>query len=203
LPPGFPVNGGPSGDLTAFPLDLGTGLVLQATTADDADEAFEVIDAERDRLREWLPWVDATIDVDVEREFLRSIELVNGVGSGVHATIRFVGDFCGFAGLRIDEIHHSAEIGYWLAQRGVGKGLMTRTVTAMFDLAFQQLRMHRVELLAATGNDRSRAIARRLGMTLEGVRREAEELPHGWVDLAMYSLLAQDWNGPRTQPASN
>jgi ribosomal-protein-serine acetyltransferase len=193
----------PGGALSAFPFDLGAGLVLHATTAGDAEEAFEVVDAERERLREWLPWVDATIDVEVEREFLRSIELINDVGSGLHATIRFEGAFCGFVGLRIDDIHHSAEVGYWLAERGIGKGLMTRAVTAMFDLAFHDLQMHRVELLAATGNERSRAIATRLGMTMEGVRREAEQLPHGWVDLAMYSLLAQDWNGPRTDPPSN
>jgi hypothetical protein len=32
-------------------------------------------------------------------------------------------------------------------------------------------------------------------MTLEGVRREAEELHHGFVDLAMYGLLEPDWPG--------
>lgn len=187
----------------AFPLDLGEGLQLHATAAADAPEAFAVVDAERDRLREWLPWVDATVDVDIEHEFLRSIELINDVGTGLHATIRFEGEFCGFVGLRLDAVHRSAEVGYWISQRGAGRGLMTRSVTAMFDVAFADLGVHRVELLAATDNDRSRAIATRLGMTMEGVRREAEELPRGWVDLAMYSLLVQDWKGPRRETASN
>ncbi len=178
---------------TVFPLDLGDGVQLSATTAADASEAFAVVDAERHRLREWLPWVDDTVDVETERSFLTSIEQVNATGTGVHATIRCDGELAGLVGLRLDGLHACAEVGYWLGERWVGRGVMTRAVAAMIDLAFRDLGIHRVELLAATENVRSRAIAERLGMTLEGVRREAEELPHGFVDLAMYSILAQDW----------
>ena len=32
-------------------------------------------------------------------------------------------------------------------------------------------------------------------MTLEGVRREAEQLWHGFVDLAMYAVLVHEWPG--------
>jgi hypothetical protein len=32
-------------------------------------------------------------------------------------------------------------------------------------------------------------------MALEGVRREAEEIVSGFVDLAMYAILVQDWPG--------
>jgi ribosomal-protein-serine acetyltransferase len=183
----------PGGALSALPLTLAAGLVLHPTTAHDAPEAFAVIDAERDRLREWLPWVDDTVDVAGEREFLRTIELANEAGIGLHATIRVDGLFGGFIGLRLNDLHRSAEVGYWLAEHGVGRGVMTRSVVAMFDIAFGRLDMHRVELLAATGNARSRAIAVRLGMTFEGVRREAEELARGFVDLAMYAVLADDW----------
>jgi ribosomal-protein-serine acetyltransferase len=180
---------------STLPRDLGRGLVLTATTAEDAADAFAVVDAERERLRAWLPWVDGTTSVDVEREFLRTIEQVNESGTGLHATIRDHGRFGGLVGLRLDTMHRRAEVGYWLSAACVGGGRMTRAVAAMFDIAFDELAMHRLELLAATGNARSRAVAERLGMRFEGVRREAEELPHGFVDLAMYSMLAPDWPG--------
>ncbi|HTW19036.1 MAG TPA: GNAT family protein [Mycobacteriales bacterium] len=180
-----------------LPIELDGGVTLTATSARDADEAFAVIDVERERLREWLPWVDATVDLETERGFLESLDLVNQTGTGLHATVREDGEFRGLVGLRLDALRRSAEVGYWLASGAVGRGLMTRTVAAMFDLAFEQIGMHRVELLAATGNVRSRAIAERLGMTMEGIRREAEELPQGFVDLAMYAILAQDWPGAR------
>lgn len=195
LSPGWPFRPDPVDAATMLPLDLGAGLVLHATVERDAAEAFAVVAAERDRLREWLPWVDLTVDLSVERDFLRAIEAANATGAGLHATIRVYGEFSGFVGLRLDAIHRSAEVGYWLSERVVGRGVMTRSVAAMCDLAFGELAMHRVELLAATGNQRSRAIAERLGMSLEGVRREAEELASGYVDLAMYAVLVQQWAG--------
>jgi ribosomal-protein-serine acetyltransferase len=179
----------------ALPLDLGDGVVLALTSISDAAEAFAVVDAERDRLREWLPWVDATVDVDVERAYLAEIEQVNASGTGVHATIRDSDGFCGLVGLRLDQVHRRAEVGYWLSERCVGRGIMSRAVAAMFDLAVTDLGMHRLELLAATGNLRSRAVAERLGMSCEGVRREAELLSSGFVDLVMYAVLARDWPG--------
>jgi RimJ/RimL family protein N-acetyltransferase len=178
-----------------LPVDVGDGLVLHATTSRDATEAYAVVDAERDRLREWLPWVDATTSVGIERDFLMSLEHVNAAGVGLHTTLRHEGEFAGFAGLRIDLMHRSAEVGYWIADRAMGKGLMLRAVAGLFDVGFRDLDLHRMELLAAVDNTRSRAIAERLGMAFEGVRREAEELASGFVDLAMYAVLAQDWPG--------
>jgi ribosomal-protein-serine acetyltransferase len=191
----WPLSRDPVDAADVLPIDVGDGLVLELTTADDAKAAYDVIVAERDRLREWLPWVDGTSSLAIEQEFLRGIERVNALGSGLNATIREHGEFCGFVGLRVDLMHGSAEIGYWLAQRCTGRGVMIRSVAAMFDAGFTRLGLHRMELLAATGNTRSRAIAERLGMVQEGIRREAEELASGFVDLAMYALLAQDWPG--------
>lgn len=204
LSPGSrPVSVPAVGPSSVLPIDLGDGLVLEATVEADAVDAFKVVDSERDRLREWLPWVDGTVDEAVERDYLRSVEVANAAGIGLHATIRCGGEFCGFVGLRLHPVHSTAEVGYWLSERCVGKGRMTRAVAAMFEVAFVELRLHRVELLAATENRRSRAIAERLGMSLEGVRREAEELARGFVDLAMYSLLAQDWQAPAGAARSN
>jgi ribosomal-protein-serine acetyltransferase len=180
---------------SGLPADLGDGLILCPTVASDAEDAYAVVDAERDRLREWLPWVDDTTNVVNEREFLAFLEDANAAGSGLHATIRLDGKFAGVVGLRINEAHRSAEVGYWLAAYAVGRGLMTRAVAAMIDIAVYDRGLNRVELMAATDNPRSRAVAERLGMVLEGVRREAELLASGFVDLAVYSMLAAEWPG--------
>lgn len=193
--PAWPLAPDPVAAGSVLPLDLGGGLVLAESVVSDAGEAYAVVIGERDRLREWLPWVDGTTSLEVEREFLRGAEAVNRAGVGVHATIRQDRRFAGFVGLRIDLLRHGAEVGYWLAAEFEGQGIMTRAVAAIVDAAFGPLGLHRVELLAATGNLRSRAIAERLGMAFEGVRREAEELASGFVDLAMYAVLADDWPG--------
>lgn len=41
-------------------------------------------------------------------------------------------------------------------------------------------------------NTASRRLAERLGFTFEGVRRQDWKRPHGFVDIARYSLLAHE-----------
>jgi ribosomal-protein-serine acetyltransferase len=181
-----------------LPLDLGDGLVLTLTTTAEADEIYLAVDSDRDRLREWLPWVDATSSVAVQREFVASVEVANAAGAGLHVTLRQDGAFAGLMGLRIDGMHGSADIGYWIAAVYAGRGLVTRSVAALIDLAFGPLGLHRVGLRAATGNSRSRAVAERLGLVHEGTLRGAELLASGHVDLEVYSALSTEW--PPTGP---
>jgi ribosomal-protein-serine acetyltransferase len=176
-----------------LPLDLGAGLVLHASTTADAPEAYAAVNAARDRLREWLPWVDATDSLGVQREFLASIAAANAAGSGLHVTLRQDAEFAGLMGLRIDARHASAEVGYWIATGYLGRGLVTRSVAALMGLAFGPLGLHRFQLNASTGNRRSRAVAERLGMRHEGTLRDAELLARGHVDLEVYAVLSTEW----------
>lgn len=180
-----------------FPKDLGDGVTLHLTTAEVAIEAFAIVEAERERLRAWLPWVDQTTSVEVQLAYLDGVARANLEGGSLHVTIRLDAALAGFADLRVTPLQRAGEVGYWLSERAVGRGVMTRTVAALIDLGFGVFGLHRVQLQAATGNVRSRAVAERLGMVFEGVRREAEELPRGFVDLAVYSILAQEWPGAR------
>ncbi len=178
-----------------LPRDLGDGLVLHPASVADAEDSFAVVDAERDRLREWLPWVDGTTSVDVTRGFLERVTSASVETGEVHATIRLGGGFAGHADLLVSPLQRSGEVGYWLAARAVGRGVITRVVAELFDIGFRDLDLHRIQLQAATGNTRSRAVAERLGMHYEGIRREAEQLPQGFVDLAVYSTLVNEWPG--------
>jgi ribosomal-protein-serine acetyltransferase len=178
-----------------LPLDLGDGLVLHAACAADAADAFAIVSAERARLREWLPWIDDTTDVETQARFLTGLEQAAYDELGIYVAIRLDSCLVGFADVRRDRLGAGGEVGYWLAAAAEGHGVMTRTVAALINLAFDALGLHRVQLQAATGNHRSRAVAERLGMTFEGIRREAEQLPERFVDLAVYSVLTHEWPG--------
>jgi ribosomal-protein-serine acetyltransferase len=89
----------------------------------------------------------------------------------------------------------STEIGYWLGEAASGRGVMTRAVRAMLGFAFDDLKLNRVALQADVRNTRSRAVAERLGFTLEGVRRQAWVVHDEFVDFAAYAMLASDWRG--------
>ncbi|WP_432454898.1 GNAT family N-acetyltransferase [Agarivorans sp. QJM3NY_29] len=67
---------------------------------------------------------------------------------------------------------------------------MTRVCKKLIDIAFDELQMHKVEISAATENLASRAVCERLGLKLEGVISNAENLNGRIVDHAIYALHA-------------
>jgi ribosomal-protein-serine acetyltransferase len=70
---------------------------------------------------------------------------------------------------------------------------MTKSCRALVEHAFRELRLNRVEIFCAVDNRRSRAIAERLGFTLEGTHRQAEWVHDHFKDLVAYSMLAREW----------
>lgn len=173
--------------------DLGGGLVLRSADPDDAESVYAVVDANREHLRTWLPWVDRSRSASDTRAFLE--QDAGQRARGVAATfILFLDDeLAGFIGLHeIDQINRSFLIGYWLAKRFEGLGLMTRSCRHLLTVAFEQYDMERAVIRCAIGNARSAAIPRRLGFTLEGIERHGQRLHGGFVDLERYSRLRGD-----------
>jgi ribosomal-protein-serine acetyltransferase len=74
-----------------------------------------------------------------------------------------------------------------------GRGIVTRACRGLITYAFTQLELNRVEIHSVTANVRSRAVAKRLGFTQEGIRRQDQRLHGRFVDIAIYGLLASEW----------
>lgn len=171
-------------------LDLGDGVEVRYLEPDDAEEIFEVIDVNRDRLRQWMPWVETTVEPVDTRAFIERDRAADGMDAlGMYVEGRYVGGI----GLRPDAAHGDAEIGYWIGAAHEGLGLVTRASRALIDHAFDVLGMHRVTIRVAPDNGRSRAIVERLGFREEGVLREAGMSALGHHDLVVYGLLDREW----------
>jgi RimJ/RimL family protein N-acetyltransferase len=89
------------------------------------------------------------------------------------------------------------ELGVWLAPEAVGRGLITKAATAMIDWAFHVRGMHRAEWRCNPANERSSAVARRLGMKLDGTLREAFVHNDEHQDVQVWSVLATEWPAKR------
>lgn len=163
----------------------------------DIEELHQLIDRNREHLRQWLPWVDDQ-SVEESRSFVqRSLQQYMD-NECFNLGIRYRGQLAGVIGYHtINWPSRMVEIGYWLGAEFEGKGLMTRACRALVDYAFEKLLLNRVEILCATGNARSRAIPERLGFTQEGILREGEWLYDHFVDLVVYSMLAREWENTR------
>jgi ribosomal-protein-serine acetyltransferase len=170
-------------------LRSGRDLELRPLRLADASALFALVDADRERLRRWLPWVDANTKVAHTRAYIRARQ-----ARGLTFGLWWKGALGGVVGLHsFSPEHDSAAIGYWLASSMEGRGLMTRAVARLLDHAFLDLHLHRIELRAAVRNRPSRAIAERLRFHHEGTAKGALKLRGAFVDHAVYAMVAEDW----------
>ncbi len=187
-----------------FKYDLGDGLDLRVLEVRHAPLFFDLIVENRAYLAESLdfPHRFQTLE-DVQSYIKRALTRYAEDGlpmTGLWLDEQFIGSVLFFP---VDWHIRSTEMGYWLAQRASGRGLMTRAARAMVGFAFDTVNLNRVELKVDVSNARSTALAVRLGFKLEGVARQGAIHAGKRADLATYSMLASEWTSlNRTEDVS-
>ena len=177
-----------------FTFRIDDSLDLRLLEERHADEVFAVVDANRAHLREWLPWVDDSKSPDDTRAFIRRSLERFARNDGFNCGIRHEGQVVGCIGLHyIKWTSRKTEIGYWLAESAQGRGIMTRACRALTGHLIEDLKLNRVEIRCASGNQRSRAVPKRIGFTEEAILRQAIVLHGEFQDDVVYAMLAQDW----------
>jgi ribosomal-protein-serine acetyltransferase len=177
-----------------FHIAIDKDLEIRLLEEKDAAEMFALIEANREGLRQWLPWVDTTLTVEDAGMFITRATDQFYSDVGIHCAIIHQGRMAGVIGcVKMDLANRSCEIGYWLGEEHRGRGLMTTVCGAMLEYMFDAMMMNRAEIRCAIGNEKSIAIPIRLGFRKEGVARQAAWLNDRFIDLTIYSMLAEEW----------
>ncbi|WP_306327926.1 GNAT family N-acetyltransferase [Streptomyces venezuelae] len=183
-----------------FAIPLGDdGAELRTLEPSHAEEFLAHMDRGREFVGEHIVLADVVTDLDSARSFLRSYAEKAASDTGRIYGIWVDGTLVGGVLFRtFDAAHGIAEAGCWLEPSAAGKGLITRACRVIIDWAVEERGIHRVEWYASAKNEPSIAVARRLGMTREGVLRE--HYPHRGVraDTELWAVLAPEWRAART-----
>ncbi len=76
-------------------------------------------------------------------------------------------------GIGFNEIEeHRAEIGYWLAEKHWGEGIMTQAVKVMTNFGFEKLKLRRIYACVFSFNKASMRVLEQNGYKLEGILRK-------------------------------
>lgn len=176
-------------------IPLRDGTELRLLQEQDAPRLFELTEAGRPYLREWLPWVDGTRKVEDSLRFVRMASRQMEENNGFHMGIWHGGELVGVIGYNyVSWPKRQTELGYWLGQAYQGQGLMTLACRGMINHAFDTMKLLRVEIHCAVGNQKSRAIPERLGFKKEGVRQQTEWLYTYFADSVVYSMAVDRWH---------
>ncbi|USD43456.1 GNAT family N-acetyltransferase [Vibrio sp. SCSIO 43135] len=149
----------------------------------------DIVAPQLDYLSEWLAWPPYCHSEQDFRLFIQKSLHDYAEGKSMTCAIIYQGSIVGNCSFNnIDHSLKRAEIGYWLSQQYQGFGIMTRVVTKLIDIAFNELDIEKVQLSAAKDNIASRAVAERAGMQLEGIITNSEKIGDRILSHAIYGL---------------
>ncbi|MFD6422357.1 GNAT family N-acetyltransferase [Streptomyces sp. NPDC060198] len=163
-----------------------------------AEEFLAHMDRARPALDPWIPFASRATDLPSARALLQRYADQQAADTGRLYGIRLDGVLVGGVMFRIfDAEEGNCEVGCWLEPDAAGRGLVTRAVHLLVDWAVDVRSMHRIEWHVSSGNARSIAVARRLGMTRDGVMRESYPYHGERHDTEIWSVLAPEWRAAR------
>lgn len=94
----------------------------------------------------------------------------------------------------------SARVSYFIFNNYWKHGYGYEVVHALLLFAFKKLKLHRIEAEIQPHNKPSIALAKSLGMQLEGLRRKAVYINHKWHDHVIYTSVAEDFGIKNSRP---
>jgi len=166
-----------------FSFPLSDDVCLVPRTLAISQPYHDLVTANHQRLARWEPWAVAPPLLDETRSFVEASaqNWLAGSELPVVIAVRDNGPWrlVGSVSLRINRYSRSGEIGYWIDGHYEGRGLVSQAVAAVLDQAFGPLGLDRVSLHTDAANERSRALARRLGFVEEGTLRQGLAFPTG------------------------
>ncbi len=166
-------------------------------------EDFSAWSDVRNRCREWLlrweprparaPYPMEDRPTFGARCVMREREraLGSGYAFGMFLDEKFLGE-ANLSGIQRGAMQ-GASIGYWIDEDVAGNGYVPEACALLFQFAFEELGLHRVQISIVPRNAPSRSVARKLWLRGEGIAQRYLEIDGVWEDHVCYAITAEEW----------
>lgn len=150
------------------------------------------------RNREWLaPWEATSPDETVAPSFatvVRSFRREARAGRMLPLVVEVDGRFRGQ--VTVTQIAwgsaRTGSVGYWIDHEVAGRGIIPLAVAMVADHCFTQVGLHRLEVNIRPENAASLAVARKLGLREEGLRRRFIHIDGAWRDHLSFAVTSEE-----------
>lgn len=158
------------------------------------EDLYNVIDQNREHLRAFLTFIDIITEPAHETAFIKKMMNEFAQGTGRLFLIFVDGELSGTLDLHaINQGFKKAEIGYWLKKDINGQGIMTKSVIALCDFAFNQMGLNKLSISADVDNIGSNKVAEKAGFEFIGMDKQDVLLYGEFRDMNRYALLKEDY----------
>ena len=168
-------------------------LTLRAMSTRDSADMFDY--SSRGELTKYLLWSPHNT-VNYTREYLSYIEKRYKVGDFYDWAVvekesgRMIGT-CGFTS--IDLSNRRGEIGYVLNPDFHRRGYAPEAARAVVEFGFAKLDLNRIEARFMEGNEPSRRVAEKIGMTFEGYAKDAIFVKGAYRTVGTCAILRREF----------
>ncbi|WP_353152994.1 GNAT family N-acetyltransferase [Pollutimonas bauzanensis] len=168
------------------------GLVFREFHDSDSEEFATAARESVNTVGRWMSWCNASFSAQDALSWFQQcrVDLASERAYEFGVFSQESGALLGGAGL--NSINHQnlfCNLGYWVRESAQRKGVALRTVQALVHHAFQTLGMQRVEIVIASGNTSSEAVARKYGAQFECIAQNRLQL-HGMpVSALVFSVI--------------
>jgi RimJ/RimL family protein N-acetyltransferase len=167
-------------------------LCVRPFVAEDAPAFAAAARESAASLHDWMPWCHAGYSVAEAQAWMdlceqnRHASLAWDVGIFRTVDQRLLG---GIGVNQINRLHNCGNVGYWVRQSEQGKGIATASVRMIAAYGFAELKLTRLEILAAENNHASRRVALKAGAWFECLARNRLVLRGMPYTAAVHSLV--------------
>jgi ribosomal-protein-alanine N-acetyltransferase len=130
----------------------------------------------------------------------RERQLGTGYGFGIFVDGAFAGE------INLNSVQRgpfqNAYVGYWIDEAKAGRSYMPESVVVVAKFAFDDLRLHRLQIAIIPRNRNSRRVMEKLDLREEGVAERYLEINGVWEDHVRYAITSEDWEARREELAS-
>jgi ribosomal-protein-alanine N-acetyltransferase len=125
----------------------------------------------------------------------RERQLGTGYGFGIFVDHQLVGE------INLNAVQRgpfqNAYVGYWVDGAKAGRGYVPEAVIVLARFAFEDLRLHRLQVAIIPRNARSRRVMEKLGFREEGIAERYLEINGVWEDHVRYGITVEEWEQRR------
>jgi ribosomal-protein-serine acetyltransferase len=167
---------------------------LRRLELSDAQALFDAVRSSIRELHPWLPWCHPGYTQEETQAWLRHCEAAwEKKEEFQFAILDKAGFFMGAAGLNgVDWTNRRASLGYWIRSSHTGQGFATAATRLLAAFAFDELGLHRVQIVAAVTNEASQKVALGAGAVREGIARDRLVLNGVSHNAAIFSFITRD-----------
>ena len=171
---------------------VGERILLRPYRLDDIDGMYEAICESIPEISRWMDWCHPDYKREESETWIKSRDEAweQGVAYPFAILDKKTGAHVGGCGISfINKEYLFANLGYWVGTPHTKQGIATAATRLLADWAFRELKLNRIEIVAAVGNKASQRVAARAGAKREGVLRNRLMLHKKPVDAVMFSLI--------------